>query len=107
MKAATRAINDAGRFGYENIRINTDSQFVAKSADRWMHTWKQNGWHKSDGKPVVNRDDFQRLDAAMTNNPRVNVEWRHVQGHSGDPNNEAADRLAKEGAQRNYNGNRY
>lgn len=98
IQAATRAINDAGRMGYDNIRVNTDSDFVRKAATEWMPTWKENNWNKSNGQPVVNRQDFQNLDRAMRNNPKVNVQFHHVPGHSGNPGNEAADRLAKEGA---------
>lgn len=100
IQAATRAINDAGRMGISDLRVNTDSEFLRKSATEWMPTWKQNGWHKSNGDPVVNRNDFRNLDRAMHNNPNMNIEFRHVRGHSGNPHNDAADRMARDGAQR-------
>lgn len=71
-----------------------------------MPKWKENNWQKSDGKPVVNRDDFQNLDRAIQNNPQMDIEFNYIPGHSGNPGNEAADRLAKQGAQR-YGGGYY
>lgn len=91
--------------GYRQIRINTDSEILKRAATEWMPKWKQNDWHKSDGRPVVNREDFQKLDRAMNNNPNMDIRFKHVSGHSGNPNNDAADRLAKQGAQ-HYNSNR-
>lgn len=99
IEAATRAIKDASRMGYDNIRVNTDSSFVRTAVNDWMPKWKQNDWRKSDGQPVVNRREFQNLDRAMRDNPNMKVEFNHVPGHSGNPGNEAADRLAKRGAQ--------
>ena len=29
--------------------------------DKWLPKWQQNGWRKSDGKPVVNKQDFLNL----------------------------------------------
>lgn len=106
IQGATRAINDAAEMGVTKLRINTDSAFLRKSVNDWMPKWKENGWHKSDGNPVVNRNDFQNLDRAMCNNPQMEVTFRHVPAHSGNPGNEAADRLSKQGAQR-YSGGYY
>lgn len=62
-----------------------------------MPGWKNNGWRKSDGNLVENRDDFIALDAAM-NSGYIQLKWEKVQAHSGDYGNDQADRLAKEGA---------
>lgn len=86
--------------GTSRLRINTDSEFLTKSVNDYLPKWKQNNWQKADGNPVVNRNDFQNLDRAMSNNPQMEVTFRHVQAHSGNPGNEAADRLAKQGAKR-------
>lgn len=100
IQGATRAINDAGSMGTTRLRVNTDSEFLMKSVNGYMPTWKQNDWHKADGNPVVNHNDFRNLDRAMRNNSQMDVTFRHVPAHSGNPGNEGADRLAKQGAQR-------
>jgi ribonuclease HI len=41
---------------------------------------------------VKNQDLWQRLEQALA---RHRVEWRWVRGHSGDPDNERADQLAR------------
>ena len=61
---------------------------------QWLPSWKARGWRTADRKPVKNQDLWQALDAAAA---RHRIDWRWVKGHSGDPGNEAADRLANEG----------
>jgi ribonuclease HI len=74
--------------------IHTDSQYVKGGITSWIHGWKRNGWKTADKKPVKNEDLWQRLDAALA---RHKVEWRWVKGHAGNPMNERADELAREG----------
>ena len=74
------------------IVIHTDSTYVMKGMTEWMDNWKRRGWKTADKKPVKNVDLWQRLDEAMT---RHDVEWRWVRGHSGVPENERADELAR------------
>jgi ribonuclease HI len=74
------------------IVIHTDSTYVMKGMTEWMDNWKRRGWKTADRKPVKNVDLWQRLDEAMA---RHDVEWRWVRGHSGVPENERADELAR------------
>jgi ribonuclease HI len=74
--------------------IHTDSQYVKGGITSWIHGWKRNGWKTADKKPVKNEDLWQRLDAALA---RHTVEWRWVKGHAGNPMNERADELARDG----------
>jgi ribonuclease HI len=76
------------------VVLYTDSQYVQKGISEWIYGWKKRGWKKSDGKPVINADLWQRLDLAAQSHK---VEWRWVRGHSGDPMNERADGLARRG----------
>jgi ribonuclease HI len=76
------------------VVLYTDSQYVQKGIKEWIHGWKKRGWKKADGKPVINADLWQRLDAAAKPHK---VDWRWVRGHSGDPMNERADGLARKG----------
>ena len=76
------------------VTIYTDSQYVRQGITAWIHGWKARGWLTADKKPVKNVELWQRLD---TLNASHHVTWRWVKGHSGDPGNERADRLANRG----------
>ncbi|MFQ5623352.1 MAG: ribonuclease HI [Paracoccaceae bacterium] len=77
-----------------DITIVTDSTYVRDGVSKWIHNWKRNGWKTSAKKPVKNADLWQRLDAAQA---RHDVTWEWVKGHAGHPENERADRLARDG----------
>lgn len=79
----------------EPLKILCDSQYVINSVTQWMPGWKRKGWRKADGKPVLNRDLLEQLDAAITGRD-VSFEW--VKGHAGHPLNEAADERARAAA---------
>jgi ribonuclease HI len=59
---------------------------------KWINGWKRRGWLTADKQPVKNIDLWQRLDAAAA---RHDVTWIWVRGHSGHPENERADALAR------------
>ncbi|WP_129659363.1 ribonuclease HI family protein [Rothia halotolerans] len=77
------------------LHILCDSQYVINCITRWMQGWKRKGWKKKDGKPVLNRDILEALDAALAGR-RYTFEW--VKGHAGHPLNEAADERARAAA---------
>lgn len=79
----------------ERLHILCDSQYVINSVTKWMPGWKRKGWRKADGKPVLNRDLLEQIDAAILNRD-VTFEW--VKGHAGHPLNEAADDRARNAA---------
>jgi ribonuclease HI len=74
------------------VRLFTDSNYVRDGVTKWIHGWKRNGWRTSDKKPVKNVELWQRLDAARLPHQ---VDWIWVKGHSGHPENERADQLAR------------
>ena len=74
------------------VTIHTDSRYVMDGASKWLHAWKEKGWKTADKKPVKNEDLWQLLDQEMA---RHRLEWRWVAGHSGHPENERADALAR------------
>ena len=78
------------------VRLHTDSMYLRDGITRYIHNWKRNGWKTADKKPVKNVDLWQRLEAAIE---RHRVEWRWVRGHSGHPENERADALARQGVE--------
>jgi ribonuclease HI len=74
------------------VRLYTDSNYVRDGVTKWIHGWKRNGWRTADKKPVKNVELWRRLDAARV--PHA-VDWIWVKGHSGHPENERADQLAR------------
>lgn len=76
------------------IDLYTDSNYVRGGITQWLKGWKRNNWRTADKKPVKNIDLWQRLDAATE---RHEIVWHWVKGHAGDPMNERADELAREG----------
>ena len=75
------------------VTLSTDSVYVRDGITKWIHGWQRNGWKTAARQPVKNADLWQALLAATA---RHTIEWRWVKGHSGDPDNEAADALANE-----------
>ena len=79
------------------ITLQTDSQYVRQGITEWMANWVRRNWKTAGGDPVKNRDLWERLHAAKQPHK---IEWRWVKGHSGDPDNERVDQLAREAAER-------
>ena len=82
--------------GRRQIRLHTDSQYVANGISSWIHNWKRRGWTTADKKPVKNVDLWRRLDELAGAH---DIEWVWVRGHSGHDGNERADRLASRGVE--------
>lgn len=80
----------------EDLLIYCDSQYVINSVTKWMPGWKRKGWRKGDGKPVLNVELLQGIDAALSDRT-VRFEW--VKGHNGHDLNEAADTKARAAAE--------
>ena len=76
------------------IHLHTDSTYLRDGMTSWIHNWKRNGWRTTAKKPVKNVDLWQRLDEAIQSH---DIEWHWIKGHAGDPGNEAADALARQG----------
>ncbi|HEV7959950.1 MAG TPA: ribonuclease HI [Rhizomicrobium sp.] len=75
------------------VTVHTDSRYVMDGASKWLSGWKTKGWKTADRKPVKNEDLWRMLDQEMA---RHQIAWRWVAGHSGHPENERADALARE-----------
>jgi ribonuclease HI len=78
--------------GRRGVDLYSDSAYVVNCfRDRWYERWRKNGWKNAQKKPVENRDLWEAL---VTLAEQHDVRWHKVAGHSGDPLNERADRLA-------------
>ncbi|MEP2830000.1 ribonuclease HI [Parvibaculum sp.] len=76
------------------VRVHTDSNYVKDGITKWIHGWKKNGWKNAKKEPVKNAELWQRLEKAIE---RHDVSWHWVKGHSGHPENDRADALARQG----------
>jgi ribonuclease HI len=79
------------------VALYTDSIYVRDGITKWIHGWRRNGWRTADRKPVKNAELWQELLDATTPH---RIEWHWVRGHAGHPENERADRLACDAADR-------
>lgn len=76
-----------------NVSVTTDSQYLVKGITEWVFAWIKKGWINSKKDPVLNRDLWERL---YTLSRTHRIEWNWVRGHSGHPENERCDELARE-----------
>lgn len=76
------------------VTLFTDSVYVKDGITKWVHNWKKNGWRTANRKPVKNAELWQALEEAVSHHEVI---WKWVKGHAGDPGNEKADELAREG----------
>ncbi len=74
------------------VVVYSDSYYVVEGMRSWIANWKRRRWKNADGKPVANRDLWEKLDALAA---KRHVRWEWVRGHAGHPENERADRLAR------------
>ncbi len=74
------------------IKAFTDSKYIYDAVQNgWAQSWRKNGWIKSDKKPALNSDLWEKLLDLMSIH---NVEMFWVKGHAGHPENELCDKLA-------------
>ena len=66
---------------HPDLTLRTDSKYLIDGLGSWMAGWKRKGWKTAAGKPVLNQDLWQALDAARL----PDVPLTYVKGHSGDP----------------------
>ena len=75
------------------VRLHTDSMYVRDGITKWLKGWKAKGWLTADKKPVKNKELWQRLEAATQIHK---IDWLWVKGHSGHPENDRVDQLARD-----------
>lgn len=88
--AAIRALETLKRSSV--VTLHTDSRYLLDGVTTWLQRWKTNGWKTADKKPVKNSDLWQALEIAALPHQ---ITWRWVEGHSGHPENDRADALAR------------
>ena len=74
------------------VELWSDSKYLVDAiTEGWARSWKAKGWKKSDGKPALNPDLWEKL-LDLLSVHKVTFIW--VKGHDGHEYNERCDRLA-------------
>ncbi len=94
LMAAIKAIEFLGK--YNDINLNTDSNYVRQGITNWIFNWKRNNWKTSTKKAVKNRELWERLDNL---NVSKNIIWSWVKAHNVDEFNNQVDQLARQAAE--------
>jgi len=76
----------------KSIKIFTDSAYVKEGITVWINSWEKNNWKTKDKKNVKNVDLWKKLKELTLSNT---IEWNWIKGHSENPMNDLADKLAK------------
>lgn len=79
------------------VDLYSDSQYVLKGLDEWIHSWKKRGWKTASKTPVKNVELWQTLDELRSGH---DLRFHWIRGHQGHPENERCDQLAVEAARR-------
>ena len=87
--AALSAVSDRS----ERVKLYTDSGLLINGITGWINNWKRKGWETAAGKPVVNRELWERLDL-LAQARKGRLAWCHVKGHTGHEINERCDDIA-------------
>ena len=74
-----------------SVELFTDSQYVKKGITEWIEGWIAKNWRNSANKPVKNQEFWEEL---YSLSKQHQISWNWVKGHSTDPLNNEADRLA-------------
>ena len=76
------------------VELYSDSKYVIDALQKgWAKGWRSRGWIKSDKKPALNPDLWQRL-LELTQTHQVHCHW--VKGHADNPKNNRCDQMAVE-----------
>ncbi|MBQ1281160.1 MAG: ribonuclease HI [Oscillospiraceae bacterium] len=74
------------------VDLYSDSKYVIDAIEKgWVYGWKKRGWIKSDKKPALNVDLWEKLLPLIA---RHQMRWHWVKGHAENPKNNRCDELA-------------
>ncbi len=74
------------------VTLYSDSSYVVNGIVKgWAKSWRKRGWIKSDKSPAVNPDLWAEL-LDLVDDLDITFKW--VKGHAGNPMNERCDELA-------------
>jgi ribonuclease HI len=74
------------------VKLYSDSKYLIDGITKgWARSWREKGWKKSDGKPALNVELWEKV---LELDEYHEIEYIWVKGHAGNPYNERCDRLA-------------
>lgn len=74
------------------VTLVSDSKYLVDGMTKgWAKGWKAKGWRKSDGKPALNVELWEKL-LELDEYHTIKYEW--IKGHAGHEYNERCDALA-------------
>ena len=74
------------------VELYSDSRYVIDGLDKgWAKGWQKRGWIKSDKKPALNPDLWERL-LELTDRHEMRYHW--VKGHAENEKNNRCDQMA-------------
>ena len=77
-----------------HVDVYSDSTYVIRGIREWIRAWRRRGWKTVEGKDVLNRGLWERLDALVQARGSRSIGWHYVRGHAAIPGNERADAIA-------------
>ena len=76
------------------VELWSDSKYVIDALEKgWAQGWRKRGWVKSDKKPALNPDLWERL-LDLTEKHEMHYHW--VKGHADNEKNNRCDEMAVE-----------
>ena len=77
-----------------SITVETDSRYVCTGIAN-LKEWKDRDWRLRSGATPRNVELWQKLYQLISDNHH-SIHYQHIEGHSGNPDNEECDKLARE-----------
>ena len=77
------------------VELFSDSQYVVKGMNEWIHNWQRSQFKGANKKDIANVDLWKELVAVSQNHL---ISWKWVRGHAGNEFNERVDEIAREQA---------
>jgi len=93
MTAVVKGLEKCLEHGLTDVIVYTDSVYVMKGMNVWIHGWKNKGWKTAGGTPVKNKELWIRLDELREKFNTVEMHW--VKAHAGNTHNEFVDSEAR------------
>lgn len=75
------------------VTVFTDSLILVETMTRDIHKWRDAGWTRKSGRPILNPDLIHQLDAQSR---RLKIAWRWVRAHAGLALNERCDQMCRD-----------
>jgi len=99
LRSAIAALELVAPFGAAPLTFVTDSSYVVRGMNEWVHAWRARGWRRKGG-PIENLDLWRELDrlAERRRAAEWSFTWVWVRGHAGHAKNEYANFLATRAA---------